>query len=245
MTNLQERIQNKSAQCAKIKNRLMVYLKDCSESERDAIIFFVETGDRTMYKDYLKSIGQSWGGDAWHKANELYDAQATLAKYEKQLQAEESKNRTINEMPEVLVKFRDQLIDRWDKYDEWKKATIREEYKSEPSFRADNYREWQYEMRQKWGAGWYEFIYKTTEQIHKSNVKDAETLVLNLINRTVELVGKITDCKCLRLSRDNSGYSIINGEIIGENGKCRVESIGAGGYNIQRYHIRVLVHKIK
>lgn len=32
--------------------------------------------------------------------------------------------------------------------------------------------------------------------------------------------------------------------IQGENGKCKIETIYAGGYNIQCLHYRVLVHKV-
>ena len=62
-----------------------------------------------------------------------------------------------------------------------------------------------------------------------------------MINRVIEKTGKIIDASGLCTDRDNSGYTIINGKIIGETGTARIESIGAGGYNIQRYHIRVLV----
>ena len=100
-------------------------------------------------------------------------------------------------------------------------------------------------MNEKWGRGWYDFMSLTDTQIHKANVNAANSIVENLVNRTHELIGKITDCQYLRLDSDNQGYLIINGIVIGEKGKCRVESIGAGGYNIQRYHIRVLVKAVK
>ena len=37
----------------------------------------------------------------------------------------------------------------------------------------------------------------------------------------------------------------INGIAEGEKGRAKVETIGAGGYNIQCYHFRVLVNKIE
>lgn len=51
----------------------------------------------------------------------------------------------------------------------------------------------------------------------------AEKLVIDMINRTIAITGKI----------------------VGEKSSVKIESIGAGGYNIQRYHIRVLVKKVK
>ncbi len=240
-TNLIEKINKKQTQIEKLER---LYAKYADDAEEKAIIDrFLETGDRTEYRAWLRAHNRSYGGDAWSKANDLYDARNTLAKYQKQLAVETAKNATLNNLPETLKIFRDQLIKRWDEYDEWKKATIKEQYKSEPAWNdRENYRRWHYEMRETWGVNWYEFMYLTSEQIHKSNVKDAENLILNLVNRVTERVGTITDTDCLRLDRDNSGYSIINGRIIGTDGECRIESIGAGGYNIQRYHIRVLVH---
>lgn len=241
MENLQERINKKIAQIEKLER---LYVKYATDAEEKSIMDrFLETGDRSEYHNYLKAHNRSYGGDAWHKANDLYDARTTLAKYQKMLEVETDRMNTLNEIPEALKIFREQLIDRWDRYDEWRKNAIREELKSEPEYRnREAYREFQHNMIEKWGRGWYEFMYMSSEQIHKSNVKDAETLILNLINRVTERVGQITDAQYLRLDRDNDGYSIVNGRIIGTKGECRVESIGAGGYNIQRYHIRVLVH---
>ena len=239
---LTEKINNKNAQIAKIQKRLNIYLKDCDKEEQEAIIYFIETGDRSMYHQYLKSHNHYYGGDAWTKANEYYDAQATLDKYQKQLAIEEAKNATLNELPESIKTFKSELIERWDRYDEWKKNAIREQLKSEPDyFDREAYKEWRRNMIDRWGRNYRDAAYISSEDIHKSNVKDAENLILNLINRVTERVGQITDTQYLRLDRDNAGYSIINGRIIGTKGTVRIESIGAGGYNIQRYHIRVLV----
>lgn len=236
---LTEKINNKITQIAKIQKRLNIYLKDCDKEEREAIIYFIETGDRNPYREYLKSHNRYYGGDAWSKANEYYDAQVTLDKYQKQLAAEEAKNATLNNLPEALIQFRDNLIERWDRYDEWKKQAIREDMKKEHEM---EYRDYKAMMLEKWGRNYRDAAYISSEDIRKSNVKDAETLIFNLINRVADRVGQITDTQYLRLDRDNAGYSIIKGRIIGTKGTVRIESIGAGGYNIQRYHIRVLVH---
>ena len=237
MENLQERINKKIAQIEKLER---LYLKYADDAEEKSIMDrFLETGDRSEYRAWLKSNGRSWGGDAWHKANDLYDARQTLAKYQKQLTVETDRMNTLNEIPEALKIFREQLIERWDRYDEWRRNAIREDMHKENEM---DYKEYKAMMWDKWGRNYMDLAFRKPADEHKSNVKDAETLILNLINRVTERVGQITDAQYLRLDRDNDGYSIVNGRIIGTKGECRVESIGAGGYNIQRYHIRVLVH---
>ena len=150
------------------------------------------------------------------------------------------------QLPAILIQFRDNLIEKWDQWDAWKKEQIREQLKTEPAWSdRDAYREWHYNMNEKWGRGWHDFLYLTESQIHKLNVTAADSIVENLVNRTISLTGKITDCQYLSLDSDNQGYLIINGIVIGEKGKAKVESIGAGGYNIQRYHIRVLVKEVR
>ncbi len=64
----------------------------------------------------------------------------------------------------------------------------------------------------------------------------------DLVNRITSIVGTIQDAKGLSIGNQNGE---INGFVIGDKGKANVETISAGGYNIQCFHYRVLVHKIK
>ena len=238
---LNERMAKKEQEIAKTEKLLNKYLSDSSDEYRAIIIRYLESGDYTEHHNYLKSQGKWYDGDIWSKAIALHDALKCLEKYQKQLETEIAKQNTLADIPEVLKKFRDDLIIRWDKFDLWKKEQIRKEYRNNDI----EYRELRMNLRNKWGRGWYEFMSLTEEQIHKANVNAADALVMNLINRTIEIAGKITDCSYLTLDNDNQGYLIINGVVIGEKGKAKVESIGAGGYNIQRYHIRVLVKEVR
>lgn len=60
-----------------------------------------------------------------------------------------------------------------------------------------------------------------------------------IIERTNEIVGKITDASLLQVGAKGD----LNGYIKGERGTARVQTIGAGGYNIQCFHFRTLIHK--
>lgn len=71
-----------------------------------------------------------------------------------------------------------------------------------------------------------------------SDIADAvRTQKVNLVIRAWEKVGKITDVTYSRIGLDGS----FNGTVTGEKGTARIETILAGGYNIQRLHYRVLV----
>lgn len=61
-----------------------------------------------------------------------------------------------------------------------------------------------------------------------------------LCNKVTSIIGEITDVSKLYFGNDGS----LNGIIIGTEGSAKVETIIAGGYNIQCLHYRVLVHKI-
>ena len=64
---------------------------------------------------------------------------------------------------------------------------------------------------------------------------------IDLYHRCMAVVGPITDASNLREGDNGS----INGCVIGEAGKAWVETITAGGYNIQCLHYRVLVQPMK
>ena len=60
-----------------------------------------------------------------------------------------------------------------------------------------------------------------------------------IIERTNEIVGQITDASGLTI-----GYKgDLNGFIIGTKGTAKVQTIGAGGYNIQCFHFRTLINR--
>jgi hypothetical protein len=62
-----------------------------------------------------------------------------------------------------------------------------------------------------------------------------------IIERTNQIVGTITDASDLKVG--NKGD--LNGFIIGTKGIAKVETIGAGGYNIQCFHFRTLINRMK
>lgn len=71
--------------------------------------------------------------------------------------------------------------------------------------------------------------------------EDRKAKMLDLINRINKVVGNILDASDLSISVEGN----LNGIITGEKGKAKIETIGAGGYNIQCFHFRTIVNKVK
>ena len=65
--------------------------------------------------------------------------------------------------------------------------------------------------------------------------------LLDLIGRIMSTVGTITDASALYIGPEGD----INGYIVGTEGKAKIQTIGAGGYNIQCFHFRTLIHEYK
>lgn len=76
--------------------------------------------------------------------------------------------------------------------------------------------------------------------LEKELEAEKKAKMLDLIHRINAVVGAIMDATSLRIKAGN-----LNGYIIGETGKAEVNTIGAGGYNIQCFHYRTLVKLIK
>ena len=60
-----------------------------------------------------------------------------------------------------------------------------------------------------------------------------------IIERTNQIVGVITDASNLKVG----AKADLNGYIIGTKGTAKVQTIGAGGYNIQCFHFRTLINE--
>lgn len=69
--------------------------------------------------------------------------------------------------------------------------------------------------------------------------REAERKYDFIIERTNEIVGTITDATGLYVGNKHE----LNGYIIGTRGRAHVQTIGAGGYNIQCFHFRTLIHE--
>lgn len=78
------------------------------------------------------------------------------------------------------------------------------------------------------------------DKLEELLLKDCKARYFQLVNEVTEYTGIITDATNLDI---NAGE--LNGIIIGEKGKAKVQTFSAGGWNIQCFHYRTRVDKVK
>ena len=166
---------------------------------------------------------------------EIAETTLALDNYRKQLTGlMERVGVLITDMPDVLRELQEELVKHWDKWDMERRDKI-----------IADYRELDYKgFSRKYTHADVIFKSKSNEQIHDDNVQASEDLIIDLIYRVRKITGEITDWSNIRANNGTGGFTVLNGTVVGKEGTACVESITAGGYNIQRLHIRVLVHSI-
>ena len=194
--------------------------------------------NRELWNDlyWLYADIRSLNEDIRRGGKEIETTKKTLEKYEAQLSGEiEKESIFLTEVPEVFKDLIDELVTTWDAWDKERRERIRKIYDE------IGYKEF---FHRGYTGADYEFRHITDEKIHDNNTRDAKALILDLYNRVKDITGEVTDWSGIHATQGTGGFTVLNGVVIGKEGRARVESILAGGYNIQRLHVRVLVHEI-
>ena len=185
---------------------------------------------------------------------EIKDTEQKLQKYIVQLEEEQKKeaNRTVQVILDFLENWKQEAFDYYiemlPKYEEaYKKLQEQREafLGDDIESRRERFRLIE-EFKQKWnwfthylGYGINQFKLDET-RLKRDLEKDAKIKYDTLVGKIQDIVGTITDASGLYIA--NNGQ--INGIIKGDSGSARVETVDAGGYNIQRFHYRTLVHPV-
>lgn len=130
------------------------------------------------------------------------------------------------EVPEAFKQAREALVESWVAQD------IREREVMLQKKRELEYKE----FRKLYRYTEEESLKHTDEEFRKIEEREADAWLLNLYNRVKEIVGEVTDASGIRW-----GGKCLDGFVVGTKGRAEVFTIDAGGYNIQRWHLRTLV----
>lgn len=166
---------------------------------------------------------------------EIEEIKQTKEKQERQLAGElEKEAMFINEVPEAMKELEKALVEKWNEWDFARRERLQEKY-NELGYAA---------FINEFSGADYFFKSMTDEEITKNNEKEARREILDLLNRVKEVTGEVTNWRGIHLTAGNDNIPVLNGMVEGKEGRAMVESIIAGGYNIQRLHIRTLVKEM-
>jgi hypothetical protein len=230
----EEKINKKNTTIEKKQNKIAKLQKKVTIEKTYEELTYLPTEERTdeieEQMEILLNI-QDLKYDIKRAEKDVIDLKRKLNDYKVQ-KAQESAREA--EVPEVLKQLMEIIITENDKADLEYQNKLKAEYK-ELGYK---------DFIKKYKSTKYEFLWKKEDSNHKDNTEYAKNLIFDLINRTKKTIGKIISWNDITITYGTHGIPALNGIVEGENGKARLESIFAGGYNVQKLHIRVLVKKI-
>jgi len=211
-------------------------------------------GDIWQYDEKTRDL--IWKLEDWIYNNEesqkkLKELEEKRARAEARYQQDLIKQSKIDDIPPILKELKDEIFNKFYGWEMsvWNdikdaRAKDKEEYDAKCErvgrFHAEYKRDNIKKMFEKYGEQRVrDLMYQTEADIRKACTRYADGYVMNLIDRVTKYVGQITDYSNLYLTGPS-----INGIVEGERGRVRLETILAGGWNIQCLHNRVLVKPI-
>lgn len=259
----QETISKKQAT---IEKKLKLIEKKKASLQKMGIFYTEETEAR----DYRDNTDAFWTicdienlfDDIERGGKEIEEKKASLTKYQQDLEKEIAKNNSrniqviidfLNDWKIKTMEFYQNSVDdylearaEWWAYDhqytEWfnysYKTASTEEYKEKRSERRRM--EKRFKADWAWMMPYIDHNSLDTERLQKDIDREADRKYDFIIARTNEIVTEITDASHLYIGEGGE----LNGNIIGKTGIANVRTIGAGGYNIQRFHFRTLVKRV-
>lgn len=214
-------IRNNERKLAELEAKLAKYLEQKEQAEAKNDVPIVPS-----VEEFLANWREQAHGYYWDKARELHDWLNWYSGY-----------------------YKEQLQEMRDKYGYIQATSSAPEMKAEREQRKVNYQYKDKYVRDSFPS----IAIRMEDFLRHGDEKGAEeflnkTLDQEVINKRVDLfircedaIGAIVDASGLQLGGNGS----INGYVIGERGKAWVETILAGGYNIQCLHYRVLIKRVK
>lgn len=166
---------------------------------------------------------------------EIKEIENTLEKYKAQMSGELERENIFNSIiPECMKELEKELVIEWDRWDRKRRTILKDKY-NELGYK---------KFLDSFNYSDYKFMKKSDSEIHESNIKFAHSEVFDLYYRVKNITGEVVDWSGISLSSGNV-FPVLTGIVVGKEGRCKVETILAGGYNIQKLHIRTLVHSLE
>lgn len=255
---LQERITKAEEKLVKLNNNKEKYyskLSDQAKKYADLDLSYIER--RRLNLDFDDEINLDY---YYQKKSEIEQTESVINKY-KNLLKQQDELIDIPVLKEFIENWKKATIDYYinlsDAYIQREKDLYKKYYtdQNRSSLNKEGYYEYSQEYRNLINNFGSYIVSVVQYGKHKNNkiMKDIENEAgrryRKLVNKVSDIVGIIENCDHLRMASDGS----INGIIIGDKGKAKVETVVAGGRNEhiivnvrhgQIAHYRVLVKKL-
>ena len=160
----------------------------------------------------------------------LPEKKAVVEKWQRKLEEINAESRKLDTIPEQLKRLQKELVEKIVKAEIEHRERIYEDSRNmswDEFSKKHSYHEREYYT----GRSDRDFKEMVTRDAHA----EAKYWILDLMRRVEKKVGEITEWNLY------FGGIALNGWVVGTKGKAFVETIIAGGYNIQCLHNRVLV----
>ena len=224
---LKDRIEKAKEMINKKENTIIKKTKMIEKKQKQ-----IEKAKEDNEKYWLEADIRSLEDDIKRGKKEIEAKKETLTKYELQLKGElEKESLYVKEMPSQFKQLQEALVERWNEWNKNRKATLIEKYK-ELGYKS---------FIKEYSYNDYDFMKIDDKKLEATTEKEAKALIIDLYNRVKEITGEVESWEDVHATQGAQGMVVLNGTVKGKEGVAQVESILAGGYNIQRLHIRVLV----
>lgn len=230
---IKNRIEGKKKEISKLENKLARIIKAQESNWENNPYYYSERDLKWTTKD-------------------LEATKEALAKYEADLATETEKDNSRN--VEAIINFLNGWADRvydWhcDQFGKYQLALVDFRTKNKKLMESnsmDDYREYK-KAKKIFDSRWsilYPYINGKkfdTVKLRKELEQEKKVKYDDIINRANAICGAIKDATGLSIGEKGE----LNGLVIGERGNARINTIGAGGWNIQCFHFRTLIHEWK
>lgn len=276
---LLDRIAKKEVQIEKIKKRIAKWSDGLSEQDLEMAKLEFTKANNEKFAEYCKANGYTTSfcniAELRSANSDLVEAEGTLNKYKNQLNI--IVDRESSEKIEALVEFFKQYKQNVIKYIEnniedllayydvnSKRIDLQNENRREIRNNPDGELAAEYRRLKLEEEELKEKVHPITNKVYNSRFEDKidrdelnkildediEAKYWNMVEKVSKITGEIIDASNISVAGDGN----LNGIIIGKDGKAKLETIGAGGYNHNRildsgrhgqiFHYRLLINKV-